>query len=487
VDPGGAYVRKPARWSDLPFSAHGLLERFVRGRLLVSRGEGTERVLEAAHEALIRRWGKFRGWVEEDREFLRTRERMEGAAARWLEAGRDPSLLLPRGRPLAEAQDIQIARRPDLAPDIIEFIDASITAKRAQDEEEQKVQQERLEAARDHEAAARRLARRTLVAAFALGVLALFAMGAGWIAINQLRDSYLGQAVALRGTLDPQRRSNSLDLLAKAASSKSLDLLAEAAKLRLAKLGVGNDLRDEAVAGMALVELQNRKAWNGYPSGSKGIGFNSSLELYARGDPQGNISIRRVEDDKELMQLPGRSGNDPWVLRFSPDDRYLAAKYDSDELRDQLYLWDLSYPGTKAKHFGTTYNAAFDFDPSSQVLAVGRCDGSGSIDIFELASASSRPTKRLKQALPCWEDCLHSLAFRPDGRQLAVSSSDAVQVLELNEDKAVLNVTIPRGVNGLTWNADGGLLAAAANDHQIYVWDIANLRPGPNPPPPLRF
>jgi hypothetical protein len=194
VDPGAAYVRKPARWSDLPPSTHGPLERFVGGRLLVSRGEGTERVLEAAHEALIRRWGKLRGWAEDDREFLRMRERMEGEAARWLEAGRDPSLLLRRGRPLAEAQDILVTRRPDLALHVIELIDASIAAKRTQEQEEQKIQQERLDAAREREAAARRLARRTLVAAFALGFLALFAMGTGWSALNQLRDSHLAPA-----------------------------------------------------------------------------------------------------------------------------------------------------------------------------------------------------------------------------------------------------------------------------------------------------
>jgi WD40 repeat protein len=295
----------------------------------------------------------------------------------------------------------------------------------------------------------------------AIAIYALIQRGA---AISRLRDTYLAQAITLRGTLEPVRRSNSLELLAKAA-----------------KIRVGNDLRDEAAAAMALVQLKNPRVWNGYPLGSKGIGFNSNLERYARGDAQGNISIRRIEDDEELMHVPG-FGSDPWVLRFSPDDRYLAAKYGYDH---QLYVWDLSRPGVDAKYLGKTCESAFDFDPNSQVLAVGRCDGSGSIDIFDLESASSMPTKRLKQALACWRDCLQFVAFRPDGQQLAVSglNQPAVQVLELNQDKAVLSVSIPRGVIGIAWNADGGLLAAAAADHRIYVWDVANLRQDSNPPP----
>jgi WD40 repeat protein len=319
---------------------------------------------------------------------------------------------------------------------------------------------------------ARRLARGGIATLIILLLLSIFA---SWYALNQLRDTYLAQAITLRGTLDPVRRSRSLDLLAKAA------------KLRWTTLRVGNELRDEAVAAMALVELQNPRVWNGYPLGSKGIGFNSNLERYARGDAQGNISIRRIVDDKELMHAPG-FGSDPWVLRFSPDDRYLAAKYDGDQLKDQLYVWDLSRPGVDAKYLGKTCGSAFDFDPNSQVLAVGRCDGSGSIDIFDLASASSMPTKRLKQALACWEDCLQFVAFRPDGQQLAVSglNQPAVQLLELNQDKAVLSVSIPTGVRGIAWNVDGGLLAAAAADHRIYVWDVANLRQGSNSPEPLQ-
>jgi WD40 repeat protein len=384
--------------------------------------------------------------LETDRAWLKEASRLADRAHEWLGHGRN-SALLQRSAALRAAErwkDNRPAKAPAPAQAVLDLILAS------------------------RQAATRRqrwwIAGSVAVALGATG-LAVSAFVSQREAQRQLRDSHLAQAIMLRGTGDPGRRSTSLALLTKAAN-----------------LRVGNDLRGEAVAAMALVELQKPREWNGSPLGTKGIGFNSNLERYARGDDQGNISIRRIVDDTEMMHLPG-FGSHPWVLRFSPDDRYLAAKYDGDQLKDQLYVWDLSRPGIEAKYLGTTCNTAFDFDLSSQVLAVGRCDGSGSIDMFDLGLASSMPTKSLKQtAIPQF------IAFRPDGRQLAVSSGNqpAVQVLELNQNKAGLSISIPTGAIGIAWNADGGLLAAAATDHRIYVWDVAKLRQGSNSPEPLQ-
>jgi hypothetical protein len=367
VNEEGRFTRCPANWADLPEPVHPLLERFVQARLLISRQDGDARTLEVAHEALLRAWGRLATWLDQDRAFLLWRKRLDQALEFWTEGAKGRERLLPR--PLLRESEAQLKEHGDsLSKDERALIGASIAADRR--------------------------ARRVRAAIAGAGALVALIVAAGFaerqaVLANHQLHTYLAQAITLRGTLEPERRFRSLDLLAKAA------------KLRWTTLGVGNELRDEAVAAMALVELRDPRVWNGYPLGSRGIGFNSNLERYARGDAQGNISIRRIVDDKELMHEPG-FGSDPRVLRFSPDDRYLAAKYDGDQLKDQLYVWDLSRPGVDAKYLGKTCGSAFDFDANSQVLAVGRCDGSGSIDIFDLASASSMPTKRLKQALACW-------------------------------------------------------------------------------------
>jgi hypothetical protein len=66
-------------------------------RLLVTaRNSATgEETVEVTHEALIRNWALLRGWVDQDREFLRSKARIEAAAALWEGEKRDVSRLLP--------------------------------------------------------------------------------------------------------------------------------------------------------------------------------------------------------------------------------------------------------------------------------------------------------------------------------------------------------------------------------------------------------
>ena len=60
----------------------------------VTRGQ----TIEVAHEALIREWPRFRGWIDERREGLVLQRRLQVAAADWETSGRDVSFLLGGGR-----------------------------------------------------------------------------------------------------------------------------------------------------------------------------------------------------------------------------------------------------------------------------------------------------------------------------------------------------------------------------------------------------
>jgi hypothetical protein len=107
--------------------AFGVIRQLAEGRLVVTNREtaGGLETVEVAHETLIRNWRRLRSWVDEDRDFLRARARMEAAATVWLGDKRDPSRLLPPGRALAEGEDILAGRRADLGDTSIAFIEAS--------------------------------------------------------------------------------------------------------------------------------------------------------------------------------------------------------------------------------------------------------------------------------------------------------------------------------------------------------------------------
>ncbi|MBN1140042.1 MAG: SUMF1/EgtB/PvdO family nonheme iron enzyme [Anaerolineae bacterium] len=81
-------------------------------RLLVT-GQGEAPVVEVAHEALIRSWGQFRRWLDEDRAFGLWRERLAMAIQGWRQSGEDQGALL-RGALLAEAEGWLEGRRDDL-------------------------------------------------------------------------------------------------------------------------------------------------------------------------------------------------------------------------------------------------------------------------------------------------------------------------------------------------------------------------------------
>jgi TIR domain len=111
-------------------AALAVIRRLADARLLVTaRNSATgEETVEVTHEALIRNWALLRGWVDQDREFLRSKARIEAAAALWEGEKRDASRLLSAGRPLAEGKEILANRRADLRASVVAFIEASAAA-----------------------------------------------------------------------------------------------------------------------------------------------------------------------------------------------------------------------------------------------------------------------------------------------------------------------------------------------------------------------
>ena len=82
------------------------------------------------HEALLKHWPRLAEWIDGNRDFLRTRARIDSAANRWIEEGRQEAFLLQEGKPLAEGLHL-LERRGDLTSREIEYIEASQAAAKA--------------------------------------------------------------------------------------------------------------------------------------------------------------------------------------------------------------------------------------------------------------------------------------------------------------------------------------------------------------------
>jgi len=108
-----------------------MLDALIDNRLFVTdRADDGTAVVRVAHEALLTHWPRVTGWLEEDREFLHIRSRLAEHADRWRDEGRRDDLLLPPGKPLAEAEEALRGRGGELDPLIVEYVASSLRLRR---------------------------------------------------------------------------------------------------------------------------------------------------------------------------------------------------------------------------------------------------------------------------------------------------------------------------------------------------------------------
>jgi WD40 repeat protein len=285
-------------------------------------------------------------------------------------------------------------------------------------------------------------------------------------ALDKLRESYLARAGMAR--LSGQA----------GGQFDRLDLLAAAARIR-----PGDDVRDEAIACLALADLKVARDWEGYPHLDTALAFDAGLERYARGDDAGQISVRRVADDSKLVDLPaiGPGTASTWAA-FSPDGRLLAALYERPGQPFQAAVWDLATgelvfksPTPEPKGWPLV------FSPDGRRLATRSPDGA--VVLYELPSG--KEVKRWSGTGDLAPLAFHPkgtqlavLAVHPKGTQLAVASAqaEAIEVRDVDTGAVLVRLSHPKGVQTVAWRGDGALLATGGNDHQVHVWETSSYR-----------
>jgi serine/threonine protein kinase/WD40 repeat protein len=263
--------------------------------------------------------------------------------------------------------------------------------------------------------------------------------------------SHLTQATA-------HRRSGKVE-----SRSKSLHEIREAVKLEPSD-SVLLDLRNEAIAALALTDVRFGKSW---PVGQTvSVAFDSSYRRYAHADDK-EISVGRVETDRLIADFRVASA-DAGLLVFSPDAKWLAVS--SRVVGSELQIWDVDRAAPiLAKPISGCIG--FDFSPDSRSLAL--CRNDGSVYVIDLA----HPADRVRIPISATP---YSVAFGPDGSRIAVGTAGAggaLQIWDVHKRSLATEMPMDDGtsIHHIAWHPDGNRVALGL-DINTDIWDVKARR-----------
>jgi WD40 repeat protein len=393
-----------------------VVDRLTEARLLTV----DDLSVQIAHEALLRSWPRLRGWIEERRDDLRTRQRIERAATEWHGEGDNPDLLY-RGAHLLSALEWAAQNHDELSLLGQSFLSASAEA-RARYENTVTEKQRRL----------RRLRRAAVVA---LSFLAIGTSVASVIAYLEFREARRSE-----------RRAELANAEARARFAGALGAVAnglvEADPLLALFLGA------EAVA----------RAEAGAPAYDARAAMISARRVLAKGGPF-------------LIGSPISAG-DAVAIALSPAGTQLAVGTRDGEIRI-ISTNDHRQMGPVLRgHDGGIRD--LEFAPNGRLLASGGADGT--IRLWSMSP--ERPDA--ERVITVTEDVVPGIAFGPRGLLLASAGGDGATRLwdvVTGEQLGAPLAQGPLAFKAVDFSPDGRALIAGYNDGSIFGWALASGEP----------
>lgn len=446
LDEEGHFLRRVLGWRQLSPEAHAWLERFVAARLVVARGDGKERTVEVAHEALFRAWGLLAHWLEENREALALRHELSLAIKLWEKDGRREEDLWRGGR-LGRAlelldtsregreQPAQGPRRGErlpIAPLELEFLEAAEKAERHRQRQRQV----------------------RWLSGVAAALLVAAIMSVLFLQARYQRDRARTQTLAVESRLAQPDHLDRALLLA----------------LEIGRRG------DRFEAGRLLYQgLESsprlERLLRGHRDDVRAVAWSPDGRLLATaaGAEPALLLWDVAATDPTPRALAG-AGGALWGLDWSPDGRLLAAA----GAEGSVWLWDLDAPDKGPRRLTDPRRPARElfavrFSPGGDRLAAARSDHL--VELWDVAFG--QPLSLLAGA----EDQLRAVAWSPDGTTLAAAGMDRLVRLWTVATGAAIEPALAghtEGVMSLGWSPDGTLLASASLDGTVGLWDRAS-------------
>lgn len=504
-----------------------VIDLFGQYRLLTFDHDPISRIptVEVAHEALIRRWGVLRTWLDNSRDDLRSQRRVAQSAAEWLRTEQDDSYLA-RGTQLEQYEAWSRETHLALTTDEQHYIDASLQAR---------TQRQAAEVARQaREAAIERRSRnilRTLVTVLAIatvGALLLtgFAFNQGQVALDNAATATIAQGEALMqsdiaSTQAAIADTNRLDAEANAAQARSIAFVANA------QLALNDGNTDQAILfaqqanaeGISNAQTRRVLADAAYAPGTRRVFTEHTARVEAVAYlPVGDRALSAGRDNVLLLLdlatgevLRTFEGHTDWIydvqvnaagdraLTGSVDTTLIEWDLDTGEIVQQFtghtgpvravaylpdesgvvsiaengefFVWDLQAAAIIAQSDAIMSSVrSLAVSPSGFTALTGQDDGS--IILWNVQTATPLLTFTAENgghAAPVW-----GLDYTPDEAGFVSASEDATLLLWTFEAAQPV-VRFEGGhtarVTSVAFDASGTQLASSSEDNTVILWD----------------
>lgn len=208
-------------------------------------------------------------------------------------------------------------------------------------------------------------------------------------------------------------------------------------------------------------------AWKGPKGGEVILAFTPDSGTLASAAGTDDIRLWNPADGKEKLTLPGTPGDPILSLGFSADAQHLLVGHRSGKVA----FWNLKDKKStqELKYAGPAYTLAVSKD--GKTLAVS---GGSKVTIWGLEGFKELKTFGTRAEGPetTWP-VVATLAFHPDGNQVALSCYDGViRLMDITTGKEIKACEGHTSVAyGLAFSGDGRSLATASFDRTVRLWE----------------
>jgi WD40 repeat protein len=484
VDEEHEDTRRRVRRTQLEHSGVGadelevVLREYGRHRLLTFDRDAATRTptVEVAHEALLTEWARLRDWIDDARDDLLTRRRIESAAHDWVAAGSDDSFLFTGGR-LELAESWSADSSFELTEDEQRFLTVSRTRV-------------------DRDATARATRRRRIIQGL-IGVVVVTAAVAAYALVQrsaadrearETRARELASHAQLAIEEDPERAI----MLALAAGDETSEPLPEsvsalqAATQSMRLVDTVDGIADSSVEyhpdgsmvavdrgsgqpGVVLVDPANGDVLADVetPYTTWGLAFEpGGAELaVAYGGSPGKPAIGRFElpSGRAAGDFAGAAGSYE-QLSYHPDGRWLGAvRRHGDPAETEILVWAVDSP---AAPISLGPGTAYGFVPGTTSVAIAG-DEHGSLRVVDIETGDMVTPIEIPDI-----DVDAGMAIDPTGDRLALRSFETGQIVVLDLDRGEQVVTLHvTGAQSAEFSPDGRWLAVGSFDNRVHLFD----------------